>query len=307
MNYYSRKDNNGNKEFLIDHLLKTSKYCAEFAKEFNNEEVGKLLGGLHDIGKHTEKFQDVLDGKRIKIDHSVIGANIFNNRIVENSELNNLLGHIIMGHHSNLDIYHSFKSPRKEEDYSMITTNNKEFAAKNKEELKDIIKFISDNNLVFPLRKNDFFDIDNMTNNEKMFYVRMLFSCLVDADYSASASFFEEDYLDKVTGEELKPKELLDNLLNYRNNLILKNSKKSLMNDLRNRVFEDCLISSQEEPNFFTLSAPTGTAKTLAMLVFALKHAEKFFAENNFELAKGKAKNACLTNIIIAILTVLLY
>ena len=39
MNYYSRKDKNGNKEFIIDHLKKTSDYCANFCKEFNNAAI----------------------------------------------------------------------------------------------------------------------------------------------------------------------------------------------------------------------------------------------------------------------------
>jgi CRISPR-associated endonuclease/helicase Cas3 len=175
-----------------------------------------------------------------------------------------------MAHHSNLDIFNSFNLPK---DFNQFSTNNKEYSPKNIEEVKEIIKFVKDKKLSFPLENGDFFDISQFNNNEKMFYIRMLFSCLVDADYCSSALFSDKDYLSKTTGIELKPKKLFNSLNKYRNNLII-NSSKSIINDLRNKVFNDCVLSANKKPSFFTLSAPTGTAKTLAMLAFALKHAE---------------------------------
>jgi len=43
---------------------------------------------------------------------------------------------------------------------------------------------------------------------------------------------------------------------------------------LRKDLLDACLQTAQSEPGLFTLSAPTGAGKTLAMLAFALKHAK---------------------------------
>ena len=47
------------------------------------------------------------------------------------------------------------------------------------------------------------------------------------------------------------------------------------LNELRNRIFQQCLEAAQHEPGFFSLTVPTGGGKTLAGMAFALAHAQK--------------------------------
>ena len=76
MDFYAHY-NSANKELLIDHLRMTGDLAAEFASRFGFKELGLQLGLLHDVGKHTERFQDVLNGKVKKIDHAVVAAECY--------------------------------------------------------------------------------------------------------------------------------------------------------------------------------------------------------------------------------------
>ena len=52
-------------------------------------------------------------------------------------------------------------------------------------------------------------DIEAMSNAEKMLFVRMMQSCLVDADYSSTAAFEDPEYAKTVEDRSLDPDALL--------------------------------------------------------------------------------------------------
>ena len=110
-------------------------------------------------------------------------------------------------------------------------------------------------------------------NVASMLYTRMLFSCLVDADYSVSASDENEDYLDKTTDESFDPNELLTRLNTYRDG-IRKNSKANgMLNAIRDIFYDQCGNAGEENgEGLFTLTGPTGIGKTLALMHFSLRH-----------------------------------
>jgi CRISPR-associated endonuclease/helicase Cas3 len=98
---------------------------------------------------------------------------------------------------------------------------------------------------------------------------------VVDADYSVSAweqdgseaHFAEGRLLDAVQG--------LERLYAYRAQLQQKSTADPALNDLRGEIFDRCGKCGAEAPEgLFTLTAPTGTGKTLALLHFALRHAQ---------------------------------
>lgn len=102
---------------------------------------------------------------------------------------------------------------------------------------------------------------------EDMLHTRLLFSCLVDADYSASAGIVERDIA------PLYPEVLLRNLEAYRREIKATSNADSELNLLRDYVYDCCGDAGENNsPGVFTLTAPTGTGKTLALLHFALRH-----------------------------------
>lgn len=105
-----------------------------------------------------------------------------------------------------------------------------------------------------------------------MLYTRMLFSCLVDADYTASAMNEDDTYLALAEDEAFDPQALLKKLYAYRNGIKARSTAEQTLNVCRDQVFEQCGKMGREPEGLYTLTAPTGTGKTLAMLHFALQH-----------------------------------
>ena len=94
----------------------------------------------------------------------------------------------------------------------------------------------------------------------------MLFSCLVDADFLDTEQF--------ATGQARYPVKLDAPLLLKRLQVHRgKFDSSGELNQLRNRVFEDCLAKAEDAAGFFSLTVPTGGGKTLSSMAFALAHA----------------------------------
>lgn len=268
-------------ELLIHHLTTTADLAEEFGSDFSNDKIARQLGLLHDIGKHTAAFQDVLHGKAHKKDHAIVAAKTYiEHGIVDNTFMRRQLALIMASHHSYLySSYDSIKSDLtiKETDiikYPDMNTKDKDknVALRNESEYQDILSYIKDNNLIIPLANSDYFDISSMTENEKMFYIRMLYSCLVDADYTATAMLENMDYKQSSENNHMNIDTLLSKLDDYKHSL----PNDSIMNEIRDMVYDACCRKGMLYSKFSTLTAPTGTGKTLALMAFALNNMKTF-------------------------------
>lgn len=271
LEYYSRSENDlGEKELLSYHLKRTSQLCGEFANDFGCKEAGELLGGFHDLGKATAEFQKVLEHKNHEsVNHCAAGALFINNN--KKTLLRVMLSDIIYAHHSELKI-------RSIKEFSKSLTekydnHNRRFSAAGQEEYNAIVDFIKENHLT--AKKPELpFDIKALNNIELMLLYRMLYSCLVDADWSASAEHKNKKYLEETSGGILDCDRLIESLNTYRANLKAKSTSASSINNVRDILFEECCKAAKLDSGLFTLTAPTGSGKTLAMLGFALNHAK---------------------------------
>ena len=101
------------------------------------------------------------------------------------------------------------------------------------------------------------------------FWVRMLFSCLVDADFLDTENHFNlQD--PKLRGGYPTPRELLSRF----NAHMLRLEGDGVVNEVRQRGLANCRQMGRDcERGVFTLTAPTGCGKTLAGMGFALEHA----------------------------------
>ena len=108
-----------------------------------------------------------------------------------------------------------------------------------------------------------------------MLYTRLLFSCLVDADYTASAMNDDSTYLDRAEDSCFDPQMLLEKLYAYCSDIRQASTADKTPNRYRDQVFEQCGNMGDAPEGLYTLTAPTGTGKTLALLHFALRHCLK--------------------------------
>ncbi len=112
------------------------------------------------------------------------------------------------------------------------------------------------------------------------FFARMLFSCLVDADYLDTEAFYDRIALPGQPNHRSASRALeTPSLHALRERLDTYLSGFAADSDV-NRVRADILAhtrqAAEHAPGLFSLTVPTGGGKTLASLAFALDHAIKY-------------------------------
>lgn len=280
MVFYAHGENDrGEKETVACHLERTGKLCSAFLGEFGYAQWGTALGELHDFGKYSELFQQVLTHSATHIDHATPGAvpaYIFWGRT--SPGIAEMIGGVIGSHHTGLDYANrkllenvaSATGPR----VGPLGGTLSLFGA---QELKTAVALWSADFRRPQLSPGapDFTQCEN-PDLARMLFMRFLFSGLVDADYSATAMHYEPNYLAENTGRDLQPAQALGNLMALRAEKQKNSSAAKQLNQLRDALFERCLQAAEHPPGLFTLTAPTGLGKTLSLFAFAAKHCEKY-------------------------------
>lgn len=237
-----------------DHQNGVAELASKFANEFGMGDFGFIMGKLHDKGKEQIEWQKYIQGvtgynkeySHIKTgpNHAYIGAEIVQKMY---PQIAPLIAQPIAGHHRGLYDYCDYVEETKRTIPEEISIEEK-------------IPFSMPN---FP--KLEKFDYHNL--------VRMLFSCLVDADSLDTESFMNPEQAE-LRGSHATMEELLLKLENHLRNL-RSQSQETKVNHIRNFVQEQCIKESQEETGFYSLTVPTGGGKTLASVLWALHHVVK--------------------------------
>lgn len=275
--YARSRNGQGEYESVAHHLVRAGELCAQFAGEFGCTEAGKTLGMLHDLGKYGGPFQDVLRRKRIHVDHAGPGAAAVYNVYGGKSKAK-LLAAVIAAHHSQLDnAVFNYLTGLLLGEPGLYSPKGDLPALIGAEELSAALKRMTEETGFTPAQ----ISVPRWKESENqdlsyMLLARMLLSALVDADYSSSAEHFEPDYLLTHTGAELDPADALEQVKALREEKRKNSRAASGINAIRDRLFDDCLQAAEAPPGIFTLTAPTGTGKTLSLFAFAAQHALKY-------------------------------
>lgn len=256
--YYAHSTENPDKsdwQPLEDHLINVAALAEEFADIFNAGQWGKYAGLLHDAGKATHAFQQRLEGKPGRVDHSTFGTRLAKERA---GKLGLLLSYAIAGHHGGLPD----GGIQKTELHYRLQHNK---IPKNTTLLREI-DGPGDLTLLFtPSRKRAGFSLS--------FFTRMIFSCLVDADFLDTEAFCspqQSAFRPKKTESKLfyNLGQRLDTFLHTKN----QQADKTVVNTLRQTIFNQCKDKAKLPQQIFSLTVPTGGGKTFSSMAFALEH-----------------------------------
>ena len=252
-----KKTNLSDSDYIIqtnqEHSDGVALLAQKFAKEFNMGSWGMVLGLLHDKGKEKQDFQEyILDVSGIeghtRYDrnnkfHAIVGAQ--NVRTMYGKAYDNLMANQIAGHHAGLYDF-------TELEYKLETPFP-----------KDVTPITEKYILEKPLVLKRVEDVHHLS--------RMLYSCLVDADFLDTEAFMNPES-SALRGGKPSLKALIPLLEKYLEDLKAK-ARESEVNRIRNQVQQRCLEMSYLDKGFYSLTVPTGGGKTLSSLLWAMKHA----------------------------------
>ena len=263
---------------LSNHLNDVAELASKRGAKFGAGKAAALAGWLHDLGKYAENFQLYIRGRKSNGgDHSTAGAievlklgSARSDKVVAD-----FVAYAIAGHHAGLP-------DRSGENASLASRLEKHI-----EPLDEIWRreLAIDASGLWPTdfkpRSGKSFDAFQLA-----FLGRMIFSCLVDADFLDTEKFYAEvegypiDRAWPVLGDNLEGLiERFDRYMQRKRIRRVGGSANQELNELRGEILKRARGKAELEPGVFTLNVPTGGGKTLTSLAFALDHAKRWRKE----------------------------
>jgi CRISPR-associated endonuclease/helicase Cas3 len=256
------------------HLNKVAYLAGQFAANMFSEgsdresarQWGYLAGLWHDLGKFAPEWQTYLKSKSDphsdevsgKVDHSTAGAQ----HAISSSPLGHFIATAIAGHHAGL------LDARHESHASLEKRLNKSFGT----DIPNICAPKEIAGLKLP-EPPAFLPNPKTSPFSSAFFQRMLFSCLVDADFLATEAFMNPE---QAALRPTRTSDIFHQALKLLETKIAEFGTPTPGNTVataRNKVVQDCTYAASSPSGIFTLTVPTGGGKTLSSLNFALRHA----------------------------------
>lgn len=239
---------------LDEHSRHVAEMAGSFASLFHYNDIAFVMGRLHDKGKEQKDWQKYIQGVtgfnknyahiNHGPNHSYVGACIAKKQY---PIIAPFIAQPIAGHHRGLYDYCDYIEETKREIPEDIL-------------MDDPVPYSLPSMVSF--RPWDLHHV-----------IRMLFSCLVDAD-SLDTEAFMTPVQAGLRGCHTSMAELLVKLEKFLVGLKA-NAPQTEVNHIRNYVQEQCVKESQGGRGFYSLTVPTGGGKTLASILWALHHAVK--------------------------------
>ncbi len=252
----------GDWDLLTAHARRVAKLAAANAADLHASDLAEWLGIHHDAGKASEGFQAYLKAcasepakKHQTVDHKGAGA-------IRAMATFEPLALLVQGHHGGIPDRGVFKSTKRNE----FRTEPKARQLKATLERFDRLALDAPRSAEPPSFAGE-------SPESFEFFLRMLFSALVDADHADTERHFNRE-ASSERGNTIGLEELWARFKQDQEGLQTA-AAPSLVNDIRRDVYESCLVSADLQPGFFRLTVPTGGGKTRSGLAFALKHALK--------------------------------
>lgn len=234
---------------VYDHLAGTARLAGSFAAPFGAQSEAEFAAWLHDVGKYSDAFQLRLKGGP-KMDHSTAGAQ----EAWVRQHLHTAFA--VAGHHSGLP---DGGSPADDPGDATLFGRSK----------KPVAPYDGWQEVTLPASTPPAWAYADPLS--LAFFTRMLYSCLVDADFIDTETFMDGKAAPRGSGTDIAA---LRDIVSAQAQRYLSAESPSPVSVQRNTVLRACLEKGAHGPQgLYTLTVPTGGGKTFASLAFALEHA----------------------------------
>ncbi|WP_256726340.1 CRISPR-associated endonuclease Cas3'' [Streptomyces sp. MNU77] len=264
---HSRSPRSGCRHRLEDHLRGSAALARAFAERFGAGDVAGYLALVHDVGKGCCAWQDRLifhaepTGKPVGIPHKEAGT------VLAARTVGRQLAAVVQGHHGGLPNQTKIKDVLAELRGTGVDADRAREAT---EVVARVVPEILRESRIPPpawlaglgSQKRQVLALDVFT--------RMVFSCVVDADYLDTEAHFAGR--EPRTAARADMGMLLKRFEQRRLRLLARRTA-SPVDELRERVYAQALAAAAGAPGMYVLHVPTGGAKTIAAGGFALRHA----------------------------------
>lgn len=249
------------------HLTNVSGLATAFAKALGLPLAAALAGLGHDLGKYDPRFLARIRGRAELVDHSTAGGAILRDLAEASGDRKarfaaEVLAYCILGHHAGLPNY-------SDDSTSHLRHRLEHFDNRLDPAWKAEVALSLDGvaaELVARMgRETPGFDLSVAT--------RMVFSCLVDADFLDTEAFYAAREGWKPDRCWPKLQERLPELLGNMETCFAGLGTDGELNAVRREILAHVRRGAALPAGLLSLTVPTGGGKTLASLAFALDHA----------------------------------
>ncbi len=248
---------------IEEHAEGVALLAGRSASAFHASAWGELCGKWHDLGKYSSDFQQHIKAASGydsalrdpgKVDHATAGA-LIARQVLGKEGFYLPIAYCICGHHAGLH------------DYYGDGAANLSHHLQETEKLQALQEHLQ-------VQKPPQLPIPNVAQEDIPIFwhlwIRMLFSCLVDADSLDTERFMNPDqYALRSQFDDLTVlKERFDRYLGK-----FERCAPTLLNHTRAKIQSLCRESGRGTQGIYSLTVPTGGGKTLSSMLWALEHA----------------------------------
>ena len=247
------------KKLSLDFAVEMKRYCRKDAEQIEN--ILCLAASYHDLGKLDEKNQAALhkDGKKsghLPINHVDAGAAFLKQK--GQKALCSLV--LVYAHHQGLPDFMAEMNRTETVCYRDVRESVRNCFDQELEQLLQLHSQLISERVIH---------VPEYCEGDTSMFLRMVFSCLVDADHSDTASVYGQ-YSEPDHVPELQPALRLEALNRYIEDLGEKNQNKR--NKLRSQMYKECR-DYVPEAGIVSNAGPVGSGKTTAVMAHQLNQA----------------------------------